>query len=39
VRLDYAFLTTDLAASVVAMEVDEQAEGSDHQPIFIELDI
>ena len=39
VRLDYLFLTADLATSVTSVAVDDLAQGSDHQPIFVELDI
>lgn len=39
VRLDYAFLTTDIAARIAAMRVDDRAVGSDHQPIFLTLDL
>lgn len=39
VRLDYMFLTPDLAASITSMSVDDGAQGSDHQPIFAVLDI
>ncbi len=34
VRLDYLFLTPDLARALQSMTVDNGARGSDHQPIF-----
>jgi endonuclease/exonuclease/phosphatase family metal-dependent hydrolase len=36
-RLDYAFLTTDLVARLKSAQVDQAAQGSDHQPLWIEL--
>ena len=36
-RLDYAFVTEDLARRLVSAWVDQEAQGSDHQPIWIEL--
>jgi len=39
VRLDYMFVTPDLAALVKSMHIDDSAQGSDHQPIFALLDI
>jgi len=35
VRIDYAFMTPDLADQVSKMWVDADAQGSDHQPIFV----
>ncbi len=37
-RLDYAFLTRDLAERVTGARVDHAAEGSDHYPVWIEFD-
>ncbi|MDD9875998.1 MAG: endonuclease/exonuclease/phosphatase family protein [Magnetovibrio sp.] len=37
VRIDYAFLTPDLADTAKSMWVDADAQGSDHQPIFVEF--
>jgi len=37
VRIDYAFMTPDLADRATRMWVDADAQGSDHQPIFIEF--
>lgn len=36
-RIDYAFATLELADKAVSMRVDQQAQGSDHQPIYIEF--
>jgi len=36
-RIDYAFVTTDLANHLESMIVGTDAQGSDHQPIYIEL--
>ncbi len=38
-RIDYAFLSPELAGKARSMRVDAAAEGSDHQPIWIELDV
>ncbi|MDH3474079.1 MAG: endonuclease/exonuclease/phosphatase family protein [Rhodospirillales bacterium] len=38
-RLDYCFLTAALAERLTASWVDEVAEGSDHQPVWVELDL
>ena len=37
-RLDYAFVSSGLAASVRAARVDDTAAGSDHQPLWIDLE-
>jgi len=37
VRIDYAFLTADLAGLVRGMRVDRDAQGSDHQPLHLEI--
>ncbi len=39
IRLDYGFVTPDLAGRVTAMTVGDDAVGSDHQPITIVLDL
>jgi len=39
VRIDYAFLSPDLQGKARAMRVDHQAQGSDHQPIWLDLDL
>ena len=39
VRLDYCFVSTSLAGRVAAARIDEHADGSDHQPIFVELEL
>lgn len=37
-RLDYCFLTSELVTGARASWVDEAADGSDHQPLWIELE-
>ena len=37
-RLDYCFVTADLNAIARASWVDESAQGSDHQPLWVELE-
>ena len=39
VRLDYAFVTPDLAGALRAISVDTEAQGSDHQPIRVKIEI
>lgn len=36
-RLDYVFVSPGLAAQVTAAGIDEHATGSDHQPVWIDL--
>ncbi|MEL7202844.1 MAG: endonuclease/exonuclease/phosphatase family protein [Pseudomonadota bacterium] len=36
-RIDHCFVTTDLAQRVTAMTIGQDAVGSDHQPIFVDL--
>jgi endonuclease/exonuclease/phosphatase family metal-dependent hydrolase len=38
-RIDYAFVTADLEHRLRAMSVDHAAQGSDHQPIRIEIEL
>ncbi len=38
-RIDYAFVTADLKDRLRAMTVDHAAQGSDHQPIRVEMDL
>lgn len=38
-RIDHCFVTTDLADKVSHMHIDNDAMGSDHQPIFVTLDL
>ena len=38
-RLDYVFVTPGLAPSVVGAGIDDDAPGSDHQPVWVELDL
>lgn len=37
-RLDYCFVSTELSKRIKKAWVDQKAQGSDHQPIFTELD-
>lgn len=37
--LDYCFLTADLADRVRSVQIDSSADASDHQPLWIELDL
>ena len=39
VRLDYAFVTPDLGGALRTMSVDQEAQGSDHQPIRVEIEL
>lgn len=38
-RIDYAFLSPDLAPMVQRAWIDEAADGSDHLPVFVEFEI
>jgi endonuclease/exonuclease/phosphatase family metal-dependent hydrolase len=38
-RLDHCFLTPSLRPALRRMWIDEAAQGSDHQPIFVEMDL
>lgn len=38
-RIDHCFVTTDLASAVTAMEIGDAAQGSDHQPIFVTINL
>ena len=38
-RLDYVFVTPTLASTVKAAWIDNDAPGSDHQPMWAELDL
>ena len=38
-RIDYAFVTPELTDRLRSMSVDHGAQGSDHQPIRIEIDL
>jgi endonuclease/exonuclease/phosphatase family metal-dependent hydrolase len=38
-RIDYAFATPDLKDRLCAMSVDQAAQGSDHQPIRLEIEL
>jgi len=37
-RIDYAFVDESMKRQVLGARIDEQAQGSDHQPYWIELD-
>jgi endonuclease/exonuclease/phosphatase family metal-dependent hydrolase len=39
VRIDYAFLTPELADGLRGMRVDPEARGSDHQPLHLEIEV
>ena len=39
VRLDYVFASASLAGTLRTARVDADADGSDHQPVWVELDI
>lgn len=39
VRIDYGFLTPELAGRVRGMRVDRDAQGSDHQPLHLEIEL
>ena len=38
-RIDFCFASAALASSVRKAWIDPDADGSDHQPIFIEMDV
>ena len=38
-RLDYGFVSPDLAAKVVSAHIDQENPASDHQPYWFELDL
>ena len=38
-RIDYAFVSADLAGRVRAARIDNDAQGSDHQPVWVELEL
>ena len=37
-RLDYIFISTELSGKVKDCWIDEEAQGSDHQPMWLELE-
>lgn len=39
VRLDYCFVSTALAPRVRTARIDSEADGSDHQPVWVEIDL
>lgn len=38
-RIDYCFISSSLARYVRASRIDQGAEGSDHQPLWVEMDL
>lgn len=38
-RIDFAFISPDLSAQLKSVRVDADAQGSDHQPIWLEIDL
>ena len=38
-RLDYCLVSSELAGRVKKSWIDELADGSDHQPVWVEMDI
>ena len=38
-RLDYCFTSTAIRNKLVSCKVDDKAKGSDHLPVWVELDI
>ena len=38
-RIDYAFVSPDLAEAVRSVQVDKDAQGSDHQPLWLDIDL
>lgn len=38
-RIDYAFVSPDLADAVQSVWVDTDAQGSDHQPLWLDIDL
>jgi endonuclease/exonuclease/phosphatase family metal-dependent hydrolase len=39
VRLDYCFVSASLGDAITATRIDNQAVGSDHQPLWVEIDL
>ena len=39
VRLDYCFVSASMGAAVGAARIDGEAAGSDHQPLWVEIDL
>ena len=39
VRLDYLFVSTALRDRIKSVEIDNAAQGSDHQPVWMEIDL
>ncbi len=39
VRLDYCFVSASLSGAVSAARIDTEAAGSDHQPLWVDIDL
>jgi len=39
VRLDYRFVSASLSGAITGARIDAQAAGSDHQPLWVEIDL
>ncbi len=39
VRLDYCFVSASLSGAITGARIDGQAAGSDHQPLWAEIDL
>ncbi|GMQ76784.1 MAG: hypothetical protein BMS9Abin01_2079 [Gammaproteobacteria bacterium] len=39
VRLDYCFVSASMRGLVTGARIDRQAAGSDHQPLWVEIDL
>lgn len=39
VRLDYCFVSASMRAAITGARIDGQAAGSDHQPLWVEIDL
>jgi exonuclease III len=38
-RIDYCFVSASLAGRIRSCRIDEEADGSDHQPLWTEIDL
>jgi exonuclease III len=39
VRLDYCFVSASLGDAITVARIDARAAGSDHQPLWVEIDL
>ena len=39
IRIDYCFVSGGLADRLISARVDRDADGSDHQPLWLEIDL